>query len=156
MKSYILYPIHPTVSWLLEEEDTYTMHWQTKTHKYSHISLQQMACAWYWEPLKRCQCRGVICFHWAIFPVGIISALGACVCACHLGRGSLLCSGLGCQSSPRCRRATGLPSSRTWARREPTSPRWSLEAQNNTCYFFNIQAMGQCKPLYIHYCLHNI
>lgn len=45
---------------------------------------------------------------------------------CYLGRGSLLCSGQGCRSCRRCRRATGPPSSRTWARLVPTSPRWTL------------------------------
>lgn len=48
------------------------------------------------------------------------------MCACYLERGSLLCSGLGCQSCRRCQTVTCLPSSQTSERPVPTSPRWTL------------------------------
>lgn len=87
--------------------------------------------------IKRCRHKGVISSAVLFFPQIHTSA----VCVCYLGRGSLLCSGLDCQSCRQCRRATGLPSSRTSARPAPTSPHWTLK-RRTLCHYILMCSWG--------------
>lgn len=69
------------------------------------------------------------------------------MCVCYLGRGSLLCSGLGCQSSQQCQRATGLPSSRTSARQAPTSLHWTLKTHTRKMHCISNKAKERRKDV---------
>lgn len=63
-------------------------------------------------------------FFFYIYPTAVCRSVVG-----NLGRGSLLCSDQGCQSSPRCRKVTGPPSFQTSALLGPTSPHWTLKRQ---------------------------